>query len=271
LVQLPYFDLLFEGRRGGDPAALLFSRHVHWGYWDAPPGAVSADQYQAAMTRLDDEVVAGARVSDGMTIADVGCGFGGTLARLSQRLPNAALVGVNFDRRQLEAALPSRARFVCADACALPLAPDSCDAMLAVECIFHFPSRLRFLKEAARALKPGARLSLSDFVPLTPGLKAGAIGRWLERKIGEGYGGTGSDWGAGSYADMAAQAGLTLVEDRDVTRQTLPTYPFLIDLIKSRGFGGPEGKMLWPTRLLYWISAAGLLRYRIAVFEKPRA
>src|SRR5438034_5931485 len=44
-----------------------------------------------------------------------------------------------------------------ADACALPFPDASFDRVLAVECIFHFPSRLRFLKEAARVLKPGGR------------------------------------------------------------------------------------------------------------------
>jgi SAM-dependent methyltransferase len=268
---LPYFDLLLEGRRAGDPAAAVFSRYVHWGYW--PRGARAAGptaDFLAAMDRLNDEVVAGARVQDGMTVLDAGCGFGGTLAGLSGKLPSARLVGVNFDRRQLEAALPSRARFLHADACALPLADESLDAALAVECIFHFPSRLRFLQEAARCLKPGARLSLSDFVPAgsLSGRKT-MIGRWLEDRIAVGYGRAGAGWDDGGYAEMAEKAGLVVEQDRDVTRETLPTYPFLIRLIKDSGFGGGETKMLWPTRLIYWLSWIGALRYRIVSFRKP--
>lgn len=270
-ADLPYFDLLLEGRRKGDPAAEVFSRYVHWGYW--PEGARAdgtAADFARAMDRLNDEVAAGARLEEGMTVLDAGCGFGGTLAGLSARLPRARLVGVNFDRRQLEAAVPSRARFLRADACALPLASGSLDAALAVECIFHFPSRLAFLKEAARCLKPGARLSLSDFVParLTPG-RGGFVGRWLEDRIALGYGRAGAGWEDGGYAEMAEKAGLVVETDRDVTRRTLPTYPFLLRLIKDSGFGGPEKRMLWPTRLLYWLSAAGLLRYRIVSFLKP--
>jgi SAM-dependent methyltransferase len=267
---LPYFDLLLEGRRKGDPAAALFSRYVHWGYWADPSRAAgTVEDFTAAMDRLNDEVVAGAAVKDGMTVLDAGCGFGGTLAGLSARFPAANLVGVNFDGRQLAEAVASRARFVRADACRLPLADASLDAALAVECIFHFPSRLAFLKEAARCLKPGARLSLSDFVPAREGAKGGFVGRWLEDRIAVGYGRAAGGWGDGGYAAMAAKAGLVVEQDRDVTAETLPTYPFLLKLIHESGFGGPEKKMLWPTRLLHWLSASRVVRYRIVSFLKP--
>lgn len=270
MSDLPYFDLLLKGRREQDPAALVFSRFVHWGYWADPSRATgTAEDYQDAMRRLDDEVVAGARVQDGMSFADVGCGFGGTLKRLSERLPSARLVGVNFDGRQLAVAEKSRSALLRADACRLPLKTAAFDAITAVECIFHFPSRMAFLEEAARALKRGGRLSLSDFVPVFTSGRSSLKDSWLERKIGEGYGRAGAGWEHGSYADMAAKAGLIVESDRDVTRETLPTYPFLLRLIKSKGFGGPEGKMLWPTRLLYWLSASRFLRYRIVSFRKP--
>ena len=38
------------------------------------------------------------------------------------------------------------------------------DRVLAVECIFHFPSRLQFLKEACRVLRPGGLLALSVII-----------------------------------------------------------------------------------------------------------
>jgi SAM-dependent methyltransferase len=270
MSELPYFDLLLEGRRYGDPAAALFERHVHWGYWDERPATrLTPQAYQAAMARLDDEVLAGARLADGMKIADVGCGFGGTLARLSERYPAARLVGVNFDMRQLQVAVPSRAAFLRADACSLPLRSAAFDAILAVECIFHFPSRLAFLKEASRVLKPGGRVALSDFVPASAGASGGALGRKIEALIARAYGKTGDSWKDGGYERMAAAAGLVVEQDRDVTRQTLPTYPFLLSQIKARSFGPGERLMLWPTRLLYWLSALGVVRYRIVSFRKP--
>ena len=268
MPELPYFDLLFEGKRRGDPAAKVFEKHVHWGFWPSPLDADGTpEDFARAMARLDDEVIAGARLGDGMTVADVGCGFGGTLARLSQRFPKSRLVGVNWDLRQLQAVQPSRASFARGDACALPLKADSFDAVLAVECIFHFPSRFGFLREAARVLKKGGRLTLSDFVPASLGAQSGPLGRFVERRIAAGYGGVSSGWPEGGYADMARKAGLVVERDFDGTVHTLPTYPFLLKLINARGFGGPE-KMLWPTRWLRLVSQLRAVKYRFLSFRK---
>lgn len=269
-MQLPYFDLLLEGRRRGDRGAAVFSRHVHWGYWPRLLGAgLSDEEFTAAMARLDDAVIEGVRPRDGMTLADVGCGFGGTLKRLSGRFPGARRVGVNFDGRQLAVADAGRAKLVRANACQLPLATGAFDALLAVECIFHFPSRQTFLKEASRALKPGGRLSLSDFVPLSVDVQGGALGRYLERTIAAGYGTLGAGWTEGDYATMAANAGLVVEQDRDITRNTLPTYLKLLRLSSSGAFGEKKTGMAWPTVLLFLLSALGFLRYRVVSFRKP--
>ncbi len=82
------------------------------------------------------------------------------------------LTGLNIDARQLAAAEAqtkpangNKIGWVEADACRLPFEDNSFDRVLAVECIFHFPSREKFLAEAARVLKPGGYLAVSDFVP----------------------------------------------------------------------------------------------------------
>lgn len=270
VIDLPYFDLLLENRE--EAAAKVFSRYVHWGYWEDPSSAtLDLEEFAAAMDRLNDEVLAGGDLADGQAILDAGCGFGGTLGSLKARYPKARLTGVNIDSRQLtlaRLAVPG-VEFVEGDACALPFPDGSFDRALAVECIFHFPSRAAFLKEAARVLKPGGLLSLSDFVPASTSGHGGPVGRFLEGQISKGYGKCGDGWKDGGYAEMAAAAGLEIVLDRDITAETLPTYPILLGLIKSRSLEGPEGRMLWPTRLLMWLSNLRLVRYRIVAFRKP--
>ncbi len=269
-MQLPYFDLLLEGRRRGDRGAAVFSRHVHWGYWPTPWSVGFSDvDFQRAMAQLDDAVIEGVRPRDGMTLADVGCGFGGTLRRLSERLPKSRLVGVNFDGRQLAVADAGRATLLRGNACQLPLATAAFDAILAVECIFHFPSRLDFLKEAARALKPGGLLSLSDFVPLSAKTQGGAVGRYFESTISRGYGTLGKGWTEGDYAAMAREAGLVVERERDITLGTLPTYFNLMRLSAAGAFGSGETGMAWPTVLLFLLSALGIVRYRVVSFRKP--
>lgn len=276
MIRLPYFDALLEGRARKDPAALVFERFVHWGYWNDPQKALgTVEDYLAAMERLNDLVVEAADIRPGQRVLDSGCGFGGTLESINKRLTGMDLVGVNIDGRQLVYArkqvLPAagnRVEFVAADACALPFPDASFDRALAVECVFHFPSRLAFLKQAARLLKPGGLLALSDFVPGALG-GGGFVGRWIERKIGEGYGGLGDGWRDGDYAAMAQAAGLEIVRDDDITANTLPTYPFLVKLLKRDP--AVAATMLWPTRLLWWVSALGFVKYRVLAFRKPAA
>ena len=274
-VKLPYFDLLLEARRRGDPSASVFSRFVHWGYWADPRAAgTGAEDFQAAMERLNLEVLAAAEAADGQSVLDAGCGFGGTLAALNEARRGVSLVGVNIDGRQLAVAersvkaRPGNAvRFVQADACALPFADASFDRVLAVECVFHFPSRLAFLKVASRVLRPGGLLALSDFVPRGAG-PGGVLARWLESRVAAGYGTLGAGFSEGSYAAMAEAAGLAPVLERDITRETLPTYPFLVGLLREGGFGETGGRLLGATRLLAWLSWLGVLRYEIRSFRR---
>ncbi|MGF7234822.1 MAG: class I SAM-dependent methyltransferase [Frankia sp.] len=222
-MDLPYFEHIVGDRRYGNAAAKTFSRYVHWGVWPQLGGARTRKaDFVEAMERLDDIVTHGAKLSDGMAVLDVGCGLGGTLSRVSERLPDTRLVGVNLDHRQLVNAVKSQATFVCADGCALPARSASFDAVLAVECIFHFPSRQEFLTEAARVLKPGGRLSLSDFVPDPIDGQESPVGQWCARQIGKEYGFT-AGWPDGDYEAMARRAGLVVEQNDDLTARTLPT------------------------------------------------
>lgn len=268
---LPYFDQLLEGRRRGDERGKIFERYVHWGYWENPAAATrDPAQFVEAMERLDREVAAAGALEDGQAVLDAGCGFGGTLAAIGARWPGLRLTGLNIDPRQLKIAraqVPA-AVFVEGDACALPFEPGAFDRALAVECIFHFPSRLRFLQEAARVLKPGGRLALSDFVPKSLAGSRSWIGRFLERQIGRGFGNY-ADWANGNYKEMARTAGLRMIVERDITANTLPTFPVILDLQRaSRLAGEPSGAMVRSTRLLQWVSELGLVRYQILGFEK---
>ncbi len=275
----PYFDSLLERLAAGDPdATAAFGRHVHWGYWADPDAATgtSAD-FAAAAEELCRRVCDAAPVRAGERVLDVGCGFGGTVASLNERFTGLDLTGVNIDPRQLaraqETVAPvngNRVAWVRADACALPFGDAQFDAVLAVECVFHFPSRAAFLAEAARVLKPGGRLALSDFVPSPEGVET------LRRYAADGSAELEASYGRvdllcpeDEYRGLLAAAGFAAPRFEDVTENTLPTYSFLRRTAAGWQTGDWAAAYGRATRRLEVSSRGGWLRYTILGATRP--
>ena len=274
-INLPYFDLVLRQLDSKNREfELAFGRHVHWGYWpDASRADQTAEDYAKAAEALTWQVCEAARVGEGQQILDVGCGFGGTVASLNEKFTGLNLVGVNIDERQLERARRmvharpgNQVEFKYGDACALPLPGRSFDRVLAVECIFHFPDRRRFFDEAARVLKPGGYLALSDILPaawFAPLARLGARSPELSALFGSCKACTLS-----GYRRLARESGLEVVHEENITGHTLPTYAFLLSLPQRMGSKVPPGGVL-ATRCLELTSRVGALRYQVLAFRKP--
>lgn len=274
----PYFDVLFSRFQNNDhEARLAFGRHVHWGYWDDPAAADgTAEDYARAAERLCRRVCDAGGIRDGLRVLDVGCGFGGTIASLNERFANLDMVGVNIDRRQLDRAAElvrpvhgNRVQFIEADACKLPFPAESFDAVLAVECIFHFGSRATFFAEAQRVLRRPGTLALSDFVPteeavpLLQSFNAGA-----DPATKQTYGQINILCSGRSYQRLGDDAGLSLERNESISVHTLPTYPFLrkdllawTDQKTAKAFDRATAQLEKACR-------AGMLHYSILSFHK---
>lgn len=271
-VDFPYIDAEIEQMEGGgEPPEHL--RHFHWGLFD-DPGVVddSTERYVAAAAALTEHILTAGEVADDRRILDVGCGFGGTLDTIRGRNRARRLVGLNIDLRQLQVAqrlvggdtaAVGPISFVTADGCRLPVADRSLDHVLAVECVFHFPSRKAFFREAARVLEPGGTLALSDFV-LAPGALPDVTSNVASLGLGEWFGRSATPLTSSGYERLGRAAGFELLIDDDVTPRTLPTYPALRRLYRESG--SPDG--VATIDAVEQLAVAGGWQYHVLSFRR---
>ena len=105
-------------------------------------------------------------------VLDIGCGLGATIRLAGREYPNLKIDGITLVPWQIGEArrltppplLESRVRFQQADYTASPFANDTFDGVYALESACHDAgfAKERFIREAARILKPGQRLVVAD-------------------------------------------------------------------------------------------------------------
>jgi ubiquinone/menaquinone biosynthesis C-methylase UbiE len=271
---LPYFDQILADLPEVDiELRRVLSRHVHWGYWENPASAAyTLESLAMAQEQLSQQVANAGQVRSGQRILDCGCGFGGTIAHLNDRLQDLDMVGLNIDPRQLEVARTNfypkhgnRAEFIEGDACALPFDENSFDLVLAVECIFHFPSRLRFFQEVRRVLKTGGTLAICDFVPREITLVLDKmLNRFVQPVIGENFGAVDYSYSLQKYRSLAHETGFSSLVERDITANTLPTYPVSAKVLNQHG---GTYRVQNSAAVADRFSRLGLVRYMILAYH----
>jgi cyclopropane fatty-acyl-phospholipid synthase-like methyltransferase len=134
---------------GDKEATQAFGRHIHWGYWEDPSIAdgTLAD-FAIAAENLSRKILNIAQIENGQKILDVGCGFGGTTAIINENYTNMEVIGININAEQVARAKEivvaresNSLTFLKENACKIPIETNDFDRVLALECIFSFPSR----------------------------------------------------------------------------------------------------------------------------------
>lgn len=218
-------------RGGHDPASVathydvldrfyreLWGEHVHHGLWAQ---GVHTSPERATRALLD-RVIARAGLRPGATVCDVGCGYGGT-ARVLVREHGARVTALTISRAQWQEA---RARgggpsYLLRDWLENGVAPESCDAVVAIESLSHMADKARAFAECARVLRPGGRLVVCDW------LAAERPAAWEERLLLEPIcreGRLPSLASAHEYRDLMAAAGLAVEGWEDVSREGRHTW-----------------------------------------------
>ena len=138
----------------------------------------------AQQTRLTDAMIASAEVEvptlvellqlePGMTVADVGAGFGAWTMRFSRWIgPAGRVYATDLGAPQLAALREAKEREQLANVTVLEGATDAtnlpascCDAILVRDAYHHFTSPDEMVRSLAASLKPGGRLAVIDFPP----------------------------------------------------------------------------------------------------------
>lgn len=259
----PYFDDLIDAYRRG-----VTQRSVHLGYW----GNGDDGDFAGAQALLDQVVVDLADVASGQSVLDVGCGFGGTIARLNDRYQRMRLTGINIDARQLDIcrSIASRAGNVLAwqiaDASRLPFAGAAFDRVFCVEAMFHFASRRQFFAEAARVLKPGGALAGTDIL-ISPSARSAPFP--IDAVLQAGFGPWPDVWGTDAdHTQLAGAAGLS-GELRDITAHVAPSYSYTAPPQADPDDANAPAPIR-ASAALRWLHERGWLQYVCFRFERPR-
>lgn len=259
----PYFDALIAARRAGQTG-----RDVHLGFWDDPSAPAEPGEFGAAQARLTERVVDRIPLRDGESIVDIACGFGGTLAVIDARWRGLSLTGINIDARQLQLCAGAVTRpdnsltLVAGDACALPFPNARFDHAFCVEAMFHFPSRQIFLAEAARILRPGGYLAVTDILMRPPGSRAPWDNDTIAAIVRRDYGPWPELWiEPATIVSAGARAGLTLEAGENWSGPTWPGY---------RTIAPPRpGHPVAAGDVFRWMHGNGYLTYAMMLFRRP--
>ncbi len=253
---------------------LASDRSMHLGLWEV--GA--DDDLVAAQARLDARVLSQACLTDGMTVLDVGCGVGGTLARINAAHVGMRLLGLNPDEAQLSRAADitpradNQIRWIRGRAGRLPVRDRCVDVVLSVEAAFHFTSRAVFLSESLRVLRPAGRLVLTDIVP-TERMRAMADGPAgpalaVESLLQRGIGPIPDLWGRQpDWSVLVTDSGARLALREDLSLLTLPSYRCFLTPAQRAGPGWAGGGRLMDegVALLEWLQTEGYVQVVLLV------
>jgi sarcosine/dimethylglycine N-methyltransferase len=181
------------------------------------------DDLREAALRATARLAELAHVSAGTRVLETACGVGGS-ARFLAAERGAQIVATNIARSQLAIAEEwtrnsvgaGRIRFEFADYHALPYADASFDVYWCQDSLLFSTDRHRALAEAARVVRPGGTVAISDLIVV--GAPAPDTAALLSAISAAGI------WSAGNYRAGLEAAGFEAIVTEDWSRHVLPSF-----------------------------------------------
>jgi microcystin synthetase protein McyJ len=165
-----YYEYLGDDVLEGQHEGFSDDKKPLWlnlGYWR------TARTYPAACEAMATLVAEAAHLSEATEQLDVGFGFAEQDLFWMDRFRVKRIAGLNITKLHVDRAqervkargLADRMDLRLGSATEMPFAEKSFDAVTALECAFHFPTREKFFAEAFRVLRPGGYLATADVLP----------------------------------------------------------------------------------------------------------
>jgi tocopherol O-methyltransferase len=209
----------------------LWGEHLHHGYW------ISGDESkEQAQLQLIEHLAQLASVKPSADILDIGCGFGASSLYLAKKY-DASVTGITNSSVQVEMANTAAARerldarFLLMDAEAMDFQKQF-DVLWSVESISHYQHREKFFVSAAKLLKRGGVLAMTDWFRkenLTRDearkfIKPIETGMLVELQIMD------------EYERQLTSNGLRIVHREILNKNCAKTWDLCLDIIKDKAF-----------------------------------
>lgn len=211
----------------------LWGEHIHHGYW------IRGDESkETAQVQLIEHLAEAAGVQPDAQILDVGCGLGASSIYLVQRYRTKA-TGITISTVQVEMANKAaetagvNATFLLMDAEAMTF-DKSFDVVWSVESISHYQDIPKFFISAAKLLKPGGTLAITDWFK-RKGLTLREHKKFLHDLE---HGMMVELQTMEDYARYMAAAGLKVVRREVLNKNCAKTWDFCLDIIKDKSLWG---------------------------------
>lgn len=248
----------------------MWGEHVHHGLWESGHETV-----QQAAEALSDRVGERLGFKAGDALVDIGCGYGGTARLFAAR--GAKVTGFSLSARQLAAAEPApNVALHLRDWLENGLAGEAFDGAYAIESSEHIADKAAFFREAARVLKPGARLVVCAWLASAEATPWQV--RHLLRPICD-EGRLPSMGTPAAYRGLAEAAGFTVERYEDVSAKVARTWTIcLARFLRALVTDAEVRKLVFRARnrafalslpRLILAYRSGAMRYGIFTFRKP--